>query len=176
MKEHIESDDIPQSEADRLLDLYLATLPRFEPGAAFADRVMARIARPRAVAAAAPARAPRVPALIRKPAVGWSLAGSAAFSSAALTALTVANLETMWAMVTAVTLDAGVTSWHALLGLVAVWSAWVGESVAAFVASVGPGPVIGFGAATVIAMPLSVFGLLLALRPAPSRTRTHAAR
>lgn len=176
MKQHLEPDDIPQSEADRLLDLHLATLPRFDPSAGFADRIMARVSRPQAGSVPVRRSAARVPALLRPPAVGWAVAGSAAFSSSLLTAWAAANLEAMWASVTAVTLGAGVSSWHALLGLLAVWSTWAGTTAAAFLAAVGPAPVYGVAIATVIAMPVSVLGLLLALRPALTRTRLHAPR
>lgn len=176
MTEHPEYESEP-TEADRLLDLYLATLPRFEPKAGFADRVMARVAVERPGAVTVPSRRHALPALFRKPAFGWSVAGSTALSSTALTVWVAANLEAISTTVTAVTLDAGTTAWQALLGLVAMWSAWTGATAAAVLTALGPGPVISATAAAVLAMPLSILGLWLAFRPAQlSRTRIHASR
>ncbi|HXV86790.1 MAG TPA: hypothetical protein VD793_08835, partial [Gemmatimonadales bacterium] len=155
------------TEADRLLDLYLATLPRFEPGAEFAERVMARLAvthsglvakrQPQAVALAA----------LSRPAVRWSLAGTSAFTGAAFTGLALATLASPGQMVTAVTTGA-VGGWQALLALIAAWSVWTGQSLARVLVTLGPEFMMSLTAGAVLAMPVGVIGLWLAVRPALS--------
>ena len=175
MTDHPEYNSEP-TEADRLLDLYLATLQRFEPARGLADRVMARVVVTKPGAVTVPVRRAAVPILLKRPVFGWSLAGSAALSSTALTLWVATNLPAIGATVIAVTQGAGTATWQALLGLVAVWSAWAGISAAAVLTSIGPGPVIGTATTAVFAMPLSTLGLWLAFRSAPhSRTRIHAA-
>ncbi|MBI3983609.1 MAG: hypothetical protein HY337_11915 [Gemmatimonadetes bacterium] len=172
------ANDFQPTEADQLLDLYLATLPRFDPRPGFADRVMARVAATGPGSALTDVRPrPAVPTLLRKPALAWGLTGSAAGSSAVLTAWTAANLDAVWATVTAVTLSIGLAAWHALLALGATWSAWAGSAAAVFLAAVGLQSLTSLAAGVVIAMPVSAIGLLLAFRPATqSRKAIHAVR
>jgi hypothetical protein len=157
--------------------VYLATLPRFEPSLGFADRVMARVAIEKPGAVTIPARRAAVPAVFKRPVFGWSVAASSAFSTTALTVWIAANLDAISATVTAVTMDAGATAWQALLGLLATWLVSVTTAAGSVIAVIGQGTITGLGIAAVLAMPLSILGLLLAFRPAlHSRMRLHAAR
>jgi hypothetical protein len=176
MTEHPEN-ELQPTEADRLLDLYLAALPRFEPRPGFADRVMSRLAVAQPRIALIPAWRIRIPQAFKRPALHWTLAGSAAASSTVLTALVGANVEAISATVTTVTSSVGAAAWQGLLVWLATWSASAGTAVGTFAAAVGPVSVITVAAALSLALPLSTIGMMLVLRPAmSSRKRHHAVR
>ncbi len=82
-------------EQDRLLDLRLAALPRFEPSPGFADRVMARVQIRRRAPATIPWYAPpwTLPAGIQR--LAAALAIMAAASSSLLTLWAISNLQSL---------------------------------------------------------------------------------
>ena len=158
----------PPDEADRTLDLYLASLSRFDPNPAFAEQVMARVVlRPVMAVQRWPRRRARTLA---------ALSGAAAMSSTALTAWVVTNFEALTATAIPVAAAWGLATWQAIVASVPSMTAWAGERLVAIATTAGPVPVAGVVAAAVFSLPISLFGLYLAARP-PLHPRmvTHAA-
>lgn len=159
----------PPDETDRTLDLYLASLSRFEPGPGFANRVMARVALP-------PALAVRPWPVRRAGRTLAALSGAAALSSTALTAWVASNLEALAAAVTSVATVRTLAAWQAVVAAVPEMTAWAGERLAAIALTAGPVTVGGVVAGALLSVPIGMFGLYLAARP-PLHPRmvTHAA-
>jgi hypothetical protein len=159
----------PPDETDRTLDLYLASLSRFDPSPAFAEQVMARVVVVRP--AMAVQRWPRA-----RSRTFAALSGAAAASSTALTAWVATNFEALTATAMPVAAAWGLATWQAILASVPAMSAWAGEQLAVIVTTAGPGPVAGVVAGAMLSIPISMFGLYLAARP-PLHPRmvTHAA-
>jgi hypothetical protein len=176
MTDHVEN-DAGLTEAERLFDLYLATLQRFDPGPGFSERVMVQLAgHPGVTLVGGEARRARVvvPAGLRRPAVGWGLAGSAALTSTALTVWTGLNFEAIGAKVTFVTTVA-LAAWPTLVEQVTRWSAGFGQDMAGLILQVGPSNLAWGWAGAALAIPASLIGLMLAFRPATqARTANHA--
>lgn len=156
-------------ETDRTLDLYLASLSRFEPSPGFADRVMARVAE-------RPALAVRTWPVRRAGRTLAALSGAAALSSTALTAWVATNFEALAATATAVATAWGLAARQAIVAVVPGMAAWAGERLAAIALTAGPVTVGAVVAGALLSVPLGMFGLYLAARP-PSHPRmvTHAA-
>lgn len=158
----------PPDEPDRMLDLYLASLSRFDPNPAFAEQVMARVAvRPAMAVQRWPRRRSRALA---------ALSGAAAVSSTALTAWVVANFEALAATTTSVAAAWGLAVWQAIVGWLPEVTAAAGSRLAAIVLTAGPAPVASAVGLAVVSLPVSMLGLYLAARPPlHSRMVTHAA-
>lgn len=167
----------PPDEADRLLDLQLAALPRFEPGREFADRVMARVAVRRPEAALAPWYVRPIRLAPKLQALAAGMAGMAAATSTALTAWLAINFETLTQAAGAYAVSYGVTLWQGALALIPQASSALGVALGSIVTTVGPAPLAIALAALTIPIPFGMLGLYLAARP-PLRSRIapHAAR
>lgn len=165
----------PEGDADRLLDLHLAALPRFEPTPGFADRVMARVTIRRPVAAVQPWYAR--PLSGRAGALAAGLSGAAALTSTALTAWLVPNVGGLAAGAGSLAVGTSLAAWQAFLAWLPQASASAGAALVAIVTTAGPVPVVALAAALTLSIPFSMLGLYLATRP-PVRSRMvpHAAR
>ncbi|HWP36781.1 MAG TPA: hypothetical protein VNL18_04425 [Gemmatimonadales bacterium] len=170
--------DAELTEAERLFDLYLATLPRFEPGPGFSERVMAQlVGHPDVALVERETRraAQIVPAVLRRPGVGWGLAGSAALTSAALTAWTIPNLEAIGARLTSA-MTVALAGWPTLVEQLTRWSAGFGQEAAGLIMQGGPSNLAGALAGAALAIPVSVVGLMLAFRPATQARKANHGR
>lgn len=175
MTEH--RNDLPlEPESDPILDRYLASLGHYAPSPGFADRVMARVRLPaaaRAAAGTAPtvARAPRR----RWPAVLSALWGTAAASSAALTAWVVAH----WQAVTAASITTasgfGMPLWRGMLDWLATHSIALAATVLTHVLAGGLPPLVLWLLGSSLAVPVSLLALWHISR-APARRPTYVAR
>ncbi len=159
----------PPDEADRTLDLYLASLSRFDPNPAFAEQVMARVA-------VLPVMAVQRWPVRRAGRTLAALSGAAALSSTALTAWVVTNFEALTATAMPVAAAWRLATWQAIVTSVPAMTAWAGERLVAIATTAGPMPVAGVVAAAVLSVPIGMVGLYLAARP-PLHPRmvTHAA-
>ncbi|GBD32362.1 MAG: hypothetical protein KatS3mg081_1899 [Gemmatimonadales bacterium] len=166
----------PPDEQDRLLDLRLAALPRFDPSPGFADRVMARIRIPHP----APARVPwyyrprAVPAGIQR--LAAALAVMAATSSSLLTLWIASNFQSLAESARSYATALAASALDELLRQFARWSSFLGEAAAAVASSTGWPAAAAILAGCVAAIPLSMLGLYLLSRSPASAGRTHALR
>ncbi|MBI2072764.1 MAG: hypothetical protein HYW06_09040 [Gemmatimonadetes bacterium] len=160
---------------DQVLDRYLASLGRFSPGPGFGDRVMARVRVRAPVPARAPGIAQRLVRSRRWPVLAYSLSGAAAASSTALTAWVAANFQAMTAWASASLVAVAVPAWQAVLAWITTTSAAVGSALVTGALTVGLSPMIWSLAILTLAVPVSLIGFLLAVRPT-HRMRPHVAR
>lgn len=165
----------PPDEAERLLDLYLASLPRFDPNPAFADQVMARVV-VHPVMALEPWLRPSISLGRRGARTLAALSGAAAVTSTALTAWLVANSAGLAGTATSVAAAWGLATWQAIVAWLPAMTAGAGSRLVAIVTTAGPVPVAGVVACAVLSVPISMLGLYLAARP-PLHPRmvTHVA-
>lgn len=163
-------------EQDRLLDLHLAALPRFDPSPGFADRVMARVRLPRPLVAAEPWYARPLVLGIRVQRLAAALAAMAASASTILTAWLAANSD----------LVVRATGRYAI-GLVSLaqqelgrWSGQGAQAVlrvgAEFFGAANWPALAALALGALAAVPLSLLGLYLASRPPADRRLSHATR
>jgi hypothetical protein len=157
---------------DQVLDKYLASLGHHSPGAAFADRVMARVR----VKMPAPAPSLAVGAVRRRrwPVLAYSLSGAAAASSTALTAWVALNVQTLAASVTASVLAVAAPAWQAALAWITAASASAGSALLTGVLTDAP-QLIWPAAILTASVPVSLIGFWLAART-PTRMNPHVAR
>lgn len=163
-------------EQDRLLDLRLAALPRFDPSPGFADRVMARVRIRRPAAAVLPwyARPWNIPAGIQR--LAAALAVMAATSSAALTLWAASNLHTITETARRYATTAASSAAEESLRWFAQWASSLAESAAALASSTGWPATAAILTAGLATIPLSMLGLYLASRPPQYPRRASYAR
>jgi len=160
---------------DQVLDRYLASMGHLTPGPGFEDRVMARVRIRAPVPAPAPSFAARVVRSRRWPVLAYSLSGAAAASSTALTAWVIANFESLMARASAGVVATAVPAWQALLAWITTTAVSAGSALIAGTVPAGLTRWIGTLALLTLAVPVSVIGFLLAVRPT-HRMRSHVAR
>lgn len=164
-------------EQDRLLDLKLAALPRFDPSPGFADRVMAlvRIHHP------APARIPwytrpgTMPAGIQR--LAAAVAIMAATSSSVLTFWAISNFQSLAESTGRYATTFAVVLREEFLRLATHWLSFLAGTGAAIIASIGWPAAGAIVTGSLAAIPLGMLGLYLVSRhPAHTGRPNHARR
>ncbi len=164
-------------EQDRLLDLRLAALPRFDPSPGFADRVMARVR----IYRPAPARIPwygrpwTLPAGIQR--LAAAVAIMAATSSSALTFWAVSNFKSLAESTGRYATTLAAALLEGSLGLATQWLSFLAATGASIVASIGWPAAATILTGSIAAIPLGMLGLYLASRhPVDAGRPNHARR
>jgi len=160
---------------DQVLDRYLASLGRLSPGTGFDDRVMARVRIRAHVPAQAPSIAQRLVRSRRWPVLAYSLSGTAALSSTALTAWVAVNFQAITTWASASLVAVAVPAWQAVLAWITATGPSVGSALLAGALTTGPSPLIWSLALMTLAVPVSLIGFVLVAR-APNRMSSHVAR
>jgi hypothetical protein len=164
-------------EQDRLLDLRLATLPRFDPSPGFADRVMARVWISRPALATVPwhARAWTFSARIKRFAAALGVV--AATSSSLLTLWAAFNFQLLAQTASRYASAFAAASLDQPLRRLVQWFSWLTETGTAVATGAGWPAAAAIVAGGLAAIPLSILGLyLLSRSPQPAGRVSHARR